>query len=637
MRSDQYAFCVALWEALHGERPFRGDTLPQLERAKARGPAPPEGEPRFRVPAPILRALRRGLDPLPAGRHPSMVELLARLHTGPRGGRWATLGGVAAAAAAAAALGVLLSGSPSEPASVHPCNVDGDAAMGWTPEVRASLVATLERTGGEAAGARTVAGRLDAFVERWKASLSEVCARGASDPSVDPALACLERRRARSSAVLDLLGDADPEAARAALEITAGLPDPDLCTREDHRSVEVARPADPTIASRVEKIGRAVERIAPLLDGGRVDDAVALARDTVVAAEALGFAPLVAEARLELGNALSVTGAPECSDVLAQAYFEAAGARYAGVAMQAATDLVFTYGVDHADLEQARTWLKHAQSVADWGKVDDRARGRLQLAWGSALQIAGHGDEAIAELEEARGRALAGLGHKEHEEYISILQALAGAHLTAEHFDRARALSEEAASLAERVLGPHHRVTAQVLSNLGNALARTRRWDEAILAFRRALQITETLQGERGADVAEVAANLGATLSDAGRIEEALPILKRAVAIHTDVHGADHPMTAMARINLGLALVKIDPARATEVLRAAIVDLEGVLPGEHFAFAHAYAGLARAHAVAGDVPEARRSIEASRAACRAPSQPCDEIAALERALQEQAR
>ncbi|MBC7973772.1 MAG: serine/threonine protein kinase, partial [Myxococcales bacterium] len=62
-RSDQFAFCVALFEALHGARPFVGDNVPALLVA-IRGGAPHAG---LRGVSPRVRAaIERGLAAVPA-------------------------------------------------------------------------------------------------------------------------------------------------------------------------------------------------------------------------------------------------------------------------------------------------------------------------------------------------------------------------------------------------------------------------------------------------------------------------------------------------------------------------------------------------------------------------------------------
>jgi eukaryotic-like serine/threonine-protein kinase len=74
--SDQFSFCVALFEALYGRRPFPGNDLPSLQRSLLRGELV---GPRRGVPRALYRVLRRGLSVDPARRFPSMERLLEAL------------------------------------------------------------------------------------------------------------------------------------------------------------------------------------------------------------------------------------------------------------------------------------------------------------------------------------------------------------------------------------------------------------------------------------------------------------------------------------------------------------------------------------------------------------------------------
>jgi serine/threonine protein kinase len=103
-QSDQFAFCVSLYEALYGKRPFVGSSLEELQRNILSGritPVPVTG----RVPGWLRRAVLRGLRPDPAARHPSMhslVSLLARDRT--RGRRQRLIAAAAVLIAGLAAL-----------------------------------------------------------------------------------------------------------------------------------------------------------------------------------------------------------------------------------------------------------------------------------------------------------------------------------------------------------------------------------------------------------------------------------------------------------------------------------------------------------------------------------------------------
>ncbi|MFO0579407.1 MAG: serine/threonine-protein kinase [Polyangia bacterium] len=93
-RSDQFSFCVALYEALYRRRPFAGESFAQVQAEVLAGrllPPPPDTT----VPVEIQRALARGLATDPAARFLTMAELLRALDvdaeshpSGARSARW---------------------------------------------------------------------------------------------------------------------------------------------------------------------------------------------------------------------------------------------------------------------------------------------------------------------------------------------------------------------------------------------------------------------------------------------------------------------------------------------------------------------------------------------------------------------
>jgi len=91
-RSDQFAFCVALYHALYGEWPYPGQTTEAVANAVIKGRL--QAEPRGTdVPAKLRQILVRGLATAPANRFPSMDALLAELTRPPsRAGRRIAIG-----------------------------------------------------------------------------------------------------------------------------------------------------------------------------------------------------------------------------------------------------------------------------------------------------------------------------------------------------------------------------------------------------------------------------------------------------------------------------------------------------------------------------------------------------------------
>src|SRR5262249_10329679 len=79
--SDQFGYCIALYEALHGQRPFLGETVAQLRRAMEGG-KPLERPGNSEISAWLQRVVFRGLEFRPADRFESMKALLDALEVG---------------------------------------------------------------------------------------------------------------------------------------------------------------------------------------------------------------------------------------------------------------------------------------------------------------------------------------------------------------------------------------------------------------------------------------------------------------------------------------------------------------------------------------------------------------------------
>jgi hypothetical protein len=146
-RSDVFSFCVALYEALYGERPFEGNNLAALRTAIEGGAvrSPPIITP---VPRWLRTVLLRGLKATPDERFPSMRALLNALRNARASARHRLARAASAGAIAIAALGgfailhgagraerVAPAGSPAS-AALTTKDDRGPAPAGEPPAVR---------------------------------------------------------------------------------------------------------------------------------------------------------------------------------------------------------------------------------------------------------------------------------------------------------------------------------------------------------------------------------------------------------------------------------------------------------------------------------------------------------------------
>ncbi|MCA9694267.1 MAG: tetratricopeptide repeat protein, partial [Myxococcales bacterium] len=634
---DQFAFCVALFEAVYGARPFAADTLAEHLSCITRGAiATPRAD--RRVPAWLRRALLRGLAAHPRDRWPSMNALLSELTRDRARTRRRLIG----AALVVSSLVVGAAGfARSYGDEADACERVADLGGVWDPPRAQVIHDALTRTGAAYAedAWRQVQAQLDAHATRWSATRVEACAshlRGAqSDTLYDRRVACLDRRREELAAVTNVLAEADATVVENAGRLAFGLVPVATCDDLERLSAAVLTPEEPQLAARVDALRSRLTRVSAERGAGRYRAALAEARAITDEAEALGYRPLVAEARLELGllegHLDHFAGADES---LSQALWDAEATGHDEVAVTASQQRILLYGDRMAEYARAHAWLPHAQAIAD-RVADDRTFAQLAFVRGAVLLDEGRLQEARAELTRAVPLVRQSFGD-EHPMTARALRSLASTLNSLGEFDEARGHLEAAVAILERSLGPRHPTLAQVLLTLGNLHIGQGRDDEALAAygraleisraalgddhvstgamtlsvglvhgqrreleeadqkFTRALEIFEARLGPEHPNVAVALANLGSTKAAQGQLDAALEHLQRGAAILERVNGDDHKDTSAMRAMLGDVLRrKGDLAGAQALYQRAIATLERTLGPDHHELAIPLAGLAR--------------------------------------------
>lgn len=588
--SDQFSFCISLYEALYGTRPFRhrniADLLMRLMEGKV-DDAPPDSD----VPLWLREAVVAGLAPDPDQRYASMAALIEALCVDPSARRKRRTRWLAGGAVIASAVAVSLVREPQQP------QCDGaEAALAdvWSA-ARADQIAAVAGTDLQeqawAAGRRGV----DAYSARWIAGFTNACLANLrheqSDAALDLRMRCLTQKKRRLDALLDVL-HRDPDATlNHAPDAVAGLESPESCSDLERLSQSFA-PPDPSIAEAVDTMWTELSEAKAMHTVGLFEETRDSATRIAERAEALGYKPLAAAAMHVLGNAHQGVGDPgTATEHYLMGYYAAVSGDHQRLETELTVSLIANLGLQQRKYDQAAPWIRLAEALIKRDGTPPVLEANFLAALGGIREQQGRLDDAQTAL--ARALQL----RQEHDTPMSLAPVHNALGLVRQRLgDVDQAEQDFSAAIAtwQEFGGEFHPQVADGYNNLGVLLMHAGRFEQSAEAYQQALTIRRKVLGDKSPMVARTLNNLGALAQkqhDWGGASrwyaEALAQLDRSL-------GAMHPSLSIPLNNLGdVELSRDDYVAARPYYERALAIDEAALGPEHRDLSYELLGLGR--------------------------------------------
>lgn len=481
--ADQFALCLALWEALTGVRPFGIVPLTAPEDV-----AEPRGEARG-VPSPVWRALRQGLRFNPMRRWPDLDTLADELAyiPGRHRRRLYGLGGVLVAASAVAAVRSIIP-MPPEP---EDCTGD-EAAIDefWTDEARNAI--------GSAAGAgpefaSNTWERLEAdlgdYALAWSETSRNACALSPSRR--DAARQCLERRLGQFEFVVGALAGGGVGALGRAPALRATLLPLSDCEAGGPVARDGSVPADDRHGAQREALERLFDDAHVSVAVARFDEAGPKTERLLEALDAAEVTTgrLLAEAKMLRGTFLREVGRPHEAEALLDAAMRLAlTSDDDDTALRAVAQLARVQAADLGHPQQGLGALNAMKGVLDRNRASPTTGRAVGRARAVVLLELGELDAARSQLERIAPQARG-------VQRLRIDLALAEVAQANDEPERARALLDAAIEAAGAELGPDHPVVGMAYRDRG-VLRQQAEPETAAEDLRRAYEIGSTAYPE---------------------------------------------------------------------------------------------------------------------------------------------
>ncbi len=675
-RSDQFSFCVTLYQALYGARPFAAERISNLAFQVLQGKisAAPAGS---TVPARVRRVVLRGLQADPDNRYPGMPALLADLA---RAVGFKRRGGWFVGAAGLLALGLGFGLRGDVPAAEPPCrNAAAHLGDAWNSERIAAIeqafhASTLAYAKSTWTG---VHGELQAYADRWTDGYTEACEAHLlryeqSGSLFDRRMRCLDRRRVELRALTEVLARGEPRAIEEAGAALARLGDLAACS-DLAALTALVDPPEGELKAEVDRVAAQVAEASALELAGNWSAAQTLSAAAIADPAAEAYAPLAADALRVHARLQRLQDEPEAA---VQSLLAATRAAAAGhddrAAAEAWSDLVFVAGYDLNDAATTAAYTSAATAAMRRVDADPRLAARLDINISAAQYRLGAVDQALTAglralaVFDADPHADAGLRHRlltslaliykakgqrkearqaltralelvhrlsgpDHPGAASLLTNLGELAVDENNLDEARKYADEAAAIRRRALKPEHPAFADS-EQLFARIAAARDDPSAALAhYRRALELHNRSPRPARTKVAALHNDLAILAAEADRFADALPDYHQALAGFTAAAGPDNGHSLSVETNLGEALLALGrPAEALPLQQHVVSVLERELGPDHPEVAAALVPLAMSMRARGDLKDALALLE--RALTALTAAPLDQVEAGHRGL-----
>jgi eukaryotic-like serine/threonine-protein kinase len=535
-RSDVYAYCVTLHEALYGRWPDAGSLPPTRTRT---------GE---KVPSDVVATVARGLAPY-ENRLATIADLAIALARWPARTRRGLVVSGAVVSIALAALAIERAHSRSR---IGACQHEADAMVEvWNDAAHTRLhehVIASDTALARDAAPRAIA-LLDDYSARWSAARSDVCRRAQIDhamavPTYARARACFDERRHRFAALLDVAAEADDGIAATLVAMVVALPAPEACA--DEALLATGQWSDdPARNAQMADLVRALARVSMLEVAGRHEEGLAISRDVARRAHERGLDLVVADAEGWAGWFLARLGRyDEAEEALESAFYLATREQADMLAARSAGALTHVVGGLARRYDEGLEWGRHAESAVARSGIEEPALSAM-ISLNLANVLSGLDDDAGAFARQQRALALyeEAFG-PDHPQVAKTLSNMSLSALSQGRADDARAYALRALAIREAVLGPNHPDVAHVHSSLGTIAFETGAVEQALFHYEQALASSTAAFGTEHPTTARFMANLGMLESDVPGRDGAMARLEEALAILERTLGSDHPDTA---------------------------------------------------------------------------------------------